>query len=181
MHHIGGVAQASPWRMVAGALLNSHAASTVPQLPLKSSRNHPSKGGKAAPGSLASCCSLSNFLERKLSLTMWEQRLGTRPLHHGEAGLLLALPPTNPHKSTGLCTCLGGNYSSSRVLYWVCVVGYPIQAHCGPAIRPDHLLYPIQQQAPGTMKPTPSPMKEKSLPGTEGRSSAMKATVGLAE
>lgn len=178
---MGGVAQASPRRTVAGALLNSHAESTVPQLPLKSSSNHPSKGGKAALGSLASCCSLRNFLERKLSLTMWEQRRGTRPPHHGEAGLLLALPPTNPPKSTGLCTCLGGNYSSSGVLYWVCVVGYPIQVHCGPAIHPDRLLYPIQQQAPGMVKPTPSPMKEKSLPGSEGRSSAVKATVGQAE
>lgn len=71
------VAQASPRRTVAGASLNSRAGSTVPQLSFKSSSNHPSKGGKAALGSLANRCSLSNFPEKKLSLTTRGQRLGT--------------------------------------------------------------------------------------------------------
>lgn len=91
--------QASPRRTVAGALLNSYAGSTVPQLPLKSSSNHPSKGGRAALGSLASCCSLSNFPERKLSLTTWGRRLGTRPSHSAveERGYSsLCLQPTHP-------------------------------------------------------------------------------------
>lgn len=154
-----GAAQASPRHIVAGALLNSCAGSTVPQLPLKSSSNR--------PGLLGQLLQLDQLpreaaIPHSLGTQAGNQTLTQRS---GGAGLSLVLPPANSPKSTGCCTWLDANYSLSGT-------------GCGPAAHCDHLLCSIQQQAPGKVKPTPSPTEGRSLLGKKGRSPATKATMG---
>lgn len=80
-----------------GASLISCAGSTMSQFPLKGSSNHPSKGGKAALGSLASHSSLSDFLEGKLSLTACGQRLEADPwMGHWRSGAIACFASSQP-------------------------------------------------------------------------------------
>lgn len=162
------VAQARPRCTAAGASLNSFAGSTVPQLPLKSSSNHPSKDGKAALGSLASRCGLSNFPERKLSLAAWGQSLGTRPPHRvvEEWGYCsLCLQPTHPRAQGFEPAWVKTVPQVGHSVVWP----HALTISCAPSSN--------RHQAGEAC----SLSHEKSLPGKKGRSPATKATTGQAE